>query len=53
MTLYEIELLTQMADAYQILRTAYHHDMHREEPALTDLQRRVNSLLDIARGAAQ
>jgi hypothetical protein len=45
MTQEEMKLVAELADAYRILREAYHHDMHKEPPAKTDLQKRIDGLL--------
>jgi hypothetical protein len=47
MTTAEIKLVRELADAYRILREAYHHGMHKEAPAKNDLQIRVDSLLAV------
>lgn len=38
-------VLAELAEAYRILREAYHHAMGREPPALNPLQERVQHVL--------
>lgn len=45
MTQVERKAFEELADAYRILREAYHRDMHRESPPLSDLQIRVQAIL--------
>lgn len=45
----EYKLIEDLAEAYRIMRAAYHHDMHREPPAMNDLQIRVRAFLDTHR----
>ena len=41
----ELSVFTDLAEVYRILREAYHHDIHREAPALNDLQLRVREMI--------
>jgi hypothetical protein len=45
MTYTEREVFTDLANAYRILREAYHHDMHKQPPAANALQIRVAGIL--------
>lgn len=45
MIVIERQLLEELANAYRIIREAYHHDMHREPPAMNTLQIRIQDLL--------
>ena len=45
MTRTEARLVQSLLDAYRVLREAYHHDMHREAPAKTDLEIQIAKLL--------
>ena len=44
----EIGIFAHLAEAYRILREAYWHDMHKEEPPKNDLQIRVDAVLQSA-----
>ena len=45
MNAYEIQLMEKLLAAYSILREAYHHDIHREKPALTELECEVKTAI--------
>lgn len=48
MTMDERQTIEELANAYRLLREAYHHDMHKEPPAMNALQIRVQTMLAIA-----
>ena len=45
MTDHELDVFRALADAYRIIREAYYHDMHKEQPAKNELQEAVAEVL--------
>lgn len=45
MTDEEFRVFSELAEAYRIIREAYHHDMHREQPPSNALQERVGEII--------